>query len=513
MQERIEQEYTAEELSELVWSRLSDMRAGDLRSLADEHGIDISGLKEKADLVDAIALHPGIARILGLDQGIEEETLPPPEEEFTDEPEEPVDEEIWQEAGTEDLRERVDQALKASVDFSHLEQLLSEAATKFNDRSYDVTIETARDSVLKIEEKVKDYVEASWAFAIASTQRILEASKRSSKPGKEANARLKESIDVFRQGTFTRSPELLEQLTSSALKLYSHEMERARDHITSQERVLEETRAMGGDITAASTIMAKASEALDENRWATYLDVIGEVDSLVTKAREARIEELKESMEGVVSAIEEARSIGGDVQEASNLLEDVRQAISGDDFITANDLMDKAERVALEAQKSQMDKVTQMRDNQIERVKQLIAQIKPAIDKARTEGFDGKEALSDLKAATEFVNSGDYVGALLKAKSAYGSVKAFHSQVAAKKLEKTPVKPADQPEPEPKRAEEIPPPESEEVPETEEAEESVAEEGQPAPQAQICVYCGSENVQVNKRGKARCLDCKKRFRI
>lgn len=493
MQESFEGEYGTQEILETVRNSLSRMKVDELRSLAEQHEIDISGLKAKADLVDAIALFPGIARVLGLDGETSEteeagfEFMEEAEEVPPEEPEEPEEK-----FAPIVLSDGVRQALRASIDFSGPEHFLSEAATKFKERSYDAAVQTAKDSVFKIEEKVKDYIEASWAFAIASAQRILETSKKSSKAAKEARKWLNETTDAFKTGSFLRSPETLEKLSAAALNLYSYEMDKARDHVESQVRALEEVRAMGGDITAASTMLKRASTALEDNDRASYLELIEDADALVLKAREARIEEIKEAAESVEAILEEARSIGADVNEAASLLEDVRKAIDSGDFTSAHDLVGRAEQVSLESQKSHMDRVAEMRDRQIEKVKELIAQIKPLIDKARTEGFQPGDALEDLKAAVEHVNADDYVNALIRAKRAYQAVKAFKSQVEAKKLETAPVR-------------------------TEETIEVAGAEPEPEGSVEgsvhTCVHCGSINVDVGSRGRAKCMDCGKKFRV
>ncbi|MEE9237131.1 MAG: hypothetical protein V3U52_05025 [Thermoplasmata archaeon] len=490
MQESFEKEYGLEEISEATRDRLTNMKVGELRSLATEHGIDISGLKVKTDLVNAIALHPEVERILDgkQDESEEEEMEPSSVEEV--EPsllEEEAPKEPDSEAEPEGLNDRVEKALKASVDFSELEHFLSEAATRFSERNYDAALQTAKDSVLKIEEKVKDYVEASWAFAIASTQSILETSTRTSRAAKEAKRNLEEAREAFKSGLFIRSPEVLESLTSAALNLYTREMDIARDLMTSQKEALEEIRAMGGDIIKADAMLAKTLRALEENHRADYLDLREETDSLVRKAKEIRIEELRGSLAAVADIIEEGRSIGADVRGASNLLEDVKQAIDSGDFIAASELADRAEQAALKAQKSHIDKVARMRDQQVEKAKLLIAEIKPAIDRARTAGFQSDKALADLKAAVKHANAGDYVDALAMAKRSYGFVKAFNSQLEARKLDEEAVEPTALQE-EPKKGE------------------------TPSPPAPTCYHCGSSRLKVGKRDKVRCLDCGKKFR-
>lgn len=524
LQEPFEDDH--EEAPASVVERLVDMETDELRAFAEEHGIDISGLEEKPDLVDAISLHPGIARILR-EAGAEGEEAPPAEEEVDETPEEPSEEPAPAEPPAEEpdaaeLRERVEAALRTSVDFSALEQYLSEAATKFSERNFDTVMETARAAALQIEEVVREYAQASWAFALASTERMLEGSPGDAPAAEEAEARLQEARQAFQDGTFVRAPDVLERLSKAALHLHANQMEAARDHVTAQEETLEGIQAMGGDTTRAQAMLRKAKQALDANQRAAYADMIREANRLVGEAREERIRELQEKTEGASTLIEEAASIGADVGRPSSLLEDARQAFDTGDFAVVHDLLRRAEKAALDAQKEQMDRVAAMREQQLQRVKDLIAEVKPAIDRARGEGFKAKEALADLKAAGEHTNAGDYVNALMKAKRAYGAVKAFHSELEARRIEESTVmEPPEEPPASPQEEAELPEPE--EAPEAMEAEEEppVPEEP-PAPQDDprrraptepMCISCGSTDLRIKRSGKAKCQECGRKFRV
>ncbi len=190
--------------------------------------------------------------------------------------------------------------------------------------------------------------------------------------------------------------------------------------------------------------------------------------------------------------IQETSSIGADVSKARGLLDKVKDAVGSDDFVAANDLVSEAEQMVLEIQKSHIDRVSEMQDRQVQKVKELIAHIKPLIDKARAEGFQANEAMQDLKGAAAAVNSGDYVNALLMAKKSYQAVKSFKSKIEAETLETSPIG----------------------LEEAEELAELAAEEAELAsPEESTCAHCGSSNVQVGSKGKARCRDCGKKFRV
>lgn len=490
MQEPYEDEYESAPTEDGVRGSLSAMTVDELRDLADEHGIDISGLKAKPDLVDAITLYPGIATILGMEEPSEAEAPPveeaPPEEVGGMEPEaeaeEPTDTE---ESSSPGLTDQLKQAARTKVDFSVLQDFLTETVSRFKERSYDASLVTARDSISKVQEKMEDYIASCWAFAIVSAQRILEPSASNSRAAKQARARLREAEEAFQSGAFRKAGETLNALTEASRNLYEYEMEKARDRVAAQEKALQNIQAMGGDVSAALTMLRRAAEALNDNDRAHYLDLIDEADRLVDDAREGRIAEIKDAVESVESMIGETEAIGADVGQAHQLLEKVKGAVDSDDFVVASDLVSEAEQVVLEIQKSHIDKVSLMQERQVQKVKELITKVKPLIDRARSEGFQANEALQDLKGAAAAVNAGDYVNALIMAKRSQAAVKSFQRQSAAANIEPAPP----------------------------EGEEGLAPDSGSVVAERACIHCGSENIEIGSKGRARCFDCGKKWKV
>lgn len=516
---------TSQELMQAVRMHLEALDVEELRGLAEAHDIDLSGLEVREDILEAISIHPGIVSILGLENGPSmEEPSPEPEESHLKEeahekhaeepqPEEPEPAKKSKAPEADDgtfagLKDHLKAALRTTVDLSGPSQYLSETVSKFRGKGFDGAILTARDAVHQMEERAKEYVETSWALAIASAQQIWETSKKSSKPGQKVKKVLKEAGDLFKEGNALENTSLLEKLTDATLSLYEKEMRKAREHVASQEKALENIEAMGGDIARARAMVNKAGNALEENHRFEYLSIIEGADELVHQAREIRIEEIREAVDSVEAVIEEARSIGANVEEASDLLTQVREAVEASEFVQAHDLVSQAERVSLEAQKAHMERVADLRDRQLSQAKELIGQIKPLIDRARSEGFQANEAIEDLKAALEYVKTNDYVNALLRAKRAYRAVKSFQSEVEATKLADTLLE-EEEIRPEPPEPE-MPAPEADEpgepIPE-------VVDMEAPAPQGQVaCPRCGSISVEVGPRHKAQCQSCGKKFR-
>ncbi|MEE9173750.1 MAG: hypothetical protein V3U30_02100 [Thermoplasmata archaeon] len=521
---------TSQERVHAVRMHLESLSEEELRELAQDHAIDLTGLEVREDILEVISIQPGIASILELEDGSTmEEPAPEPEGPLKEDeahaeeapPEEPEHhEEVPPEESHEPeardesvagLRDHLKAALRTAIDLSGPSQYLSETVSKFRGKGFDGAILTARDAVHQMEERSKEYVETSWAFAIASAEQIWGTSKKSSKPGQKVKKVLKEASVLFQEGNVMESTALLEKLTDATLSLYEKEMEKAREHVAAQEKALENIEAMGGDIARARAMVNKAGTALEENRRFDYLGVIQGADKLVHQAREIRIEEIREAVDSVEGVIEEARSIGAEVDEASDLLAQVREAVEASEFVQAHDLVNRAERVSLEAQKAHMERVSDLRDRQLSQVKELIGQIKPLIDRARAEGFEAKEAIEDLKAALEHVKSNDYVNALLRAKRAYRAVKSFQSEVEASKLVDSARADEEQALPQPPEAPEVP----EMSPEPVAAAEAMPEEAGEVPAASeqvACPRCGSVSVEVGSRRKAQCQSCGRKFR-
>ncbi len=421
---------------------LARKRIEELRALAKEHGVGISGLDQKKDIVDILARHPGIARDLGLTPSLSSEIpsldeilkdggssslqdkTPAPAPHPTVKRESPG----WETTRFEgpagrSLDDMLQESLATTVDFSRTQSLLGEAGTRFQARNYDAVISLAKDCVMGIDEVTKRYLRGAWAYAISASLKILEDSDAGSDPYRRADEALAETKRSFQGQSYLTDSRVLEKLNRSLTDLYSYEIQKARQHIKSQEAVLDQIQTMGGDTSRAIEVLGKATEALLANDRSRYMEIITKADDLVTQARNTRISEIRAALTSVESVVKEAKGIGADVTEALQLHEQARGSIQNQDFVNANRLIQKTERVALEAQKNQIDRVMELQRRQLEKVKKLIMDTKPLLEKARAKGMDTSKAMDLLRQAVDCANRGDYVGGLLHAKEAADGVR------------------------------------------------------------------------------------------
>ena len=125
--------------------RLSRLRPRQLREIGERHQVSLLGLKNKADLVEALAGAPDAAEIL-----IEVEAAPP----------------------TDHLAALLGR--NSSFDFARVEELLVQARKRFQERRFEAAL-TAAQEASRIAERTTDQLRrASWSYAVLAAQGLLD---------------------------------------------------------------------------------------------------------------------------------------------------------------------------------------------------------------------------------------------------------------------------------------------------------------------------------------------------
>ncbi|MEE9600586.1 MAG: hypothetical protein V3W22_02635, partial [Thermoplasmata archaeon] len=163
--------------------------------------------------------------------------------------------------------EGVSQALGVTVKFSVMERFLSEAVARFKESKYSAAVRLATQSVLKMEEKVRDYVRANWAIAITSANRLFDSRQGESEASQSVRRQLEKAMEAFKDESYMGLPKLLEDLSNATENLYTHEKDRARENLAVRVTALEKVQSMGGDTALARTSLRMAAQALDEDDW------------------------------------------------------------------------------------------------------------------------------------------------------------------------------------------------------------------------------------------------------
>jgi hypothetical protein len=378
-------------------------------------------------------------------------------------------------ATTPVLGGRVRHALTRLVDFGEPRRLQANAARRFKEGRFHDAFRAAKDAISRIEGESRDYVESGMALAIASARRILETSEGTTEWARKVSDHLREVMHAFEAGSFTEAVPLMEKLDSAVSRLYAYEMDRHRNHVAAQGRAIAEIQAMGGETTLPRRKLRRAVLALAQDDRESYLEVVEELDPLVNRAREKRVEEIERAAEEVKGPLK-----GG-----------LEVALGADDFISGHFLLLASHETAF--QEAQEPSTAAFEDHEkVTLLLGVLQQIASVVERAEEQGLDVDPAAGDLAVAQRLAEEGNYAEALVKGRRAYQLLKNLKNQAESEgqSLEYPSLVPKA-----PRTPDETP----------------VGDENEPeaaGDEALIwCLECGSVQVGLDPDGTLRCLRC------
>lgn len=242
--------------------------------------------------------------------------------------------------------------------------------------------------------------------------------------------RKKELIDAL--ATSVSAPRILLDLDNRdrVPPLTPEDASRVRGQLTAARDAIGEASNLGAAVGAAEDAWKAGEQALDEGDLEAAEADAARAAQRATEARERRIREIESSLAGVADHIRLARDVGADVGQATNLLEEARQAFAAEEHPRADDLVKRAERAAMEAQRVQIERAIQLREAQVERTEALIASCEPLLQEAEAYGIRVAEVRTLLRQARDVLAKGDYLEGITFARNAQEAAYRLEVQVS-----------------------------------------------------------------------------------
>src|SRR5439155_605170 len=282
--------------------RLSRLKPRQLREIGERHRVSLHGLKNKADLVEALAGAPDAAGIL-----IEVEAAPP----------------------TDHLAAAL-LGRDSSFDFARVEELLVQARKRFQERRFEAALSAAQEASMIAERTTDQLRRASWSYAVLAAPGLLD-------PCDPAD------------------PEAV-----AARKLLVRE---AEDSVDSVSRHIVLARNVGAETLEAEGLHAAARAAIAAGEHGQAGDLLRRAERLAMKGQQRQIEraiQLRaaqvEKAQAILNACEpvlkEAESYDLSAAEVRTLLRQARDVLTKGDYLAGLTFARNAEEAArhLEAQ-------------------------------------------------------------------------------------------------------------------------------------------------------------------
>ena len=436
---------------------LTEMKLKDLRALAVRHRVDVSKLRKKKEIAEALVTSPAA-------QAVYDEVRPQLEAEAAG-PAHPSMDDV-----EADLL--LYGSKNAEVDFGRAEDLLDQARMRFEERNYERAITAAGEAGQLARTNTDGLQRSAWAYVILSCQKLIEDCGKAGREVDDAVDLLREVKESFRTGALPGHPDLLARLEEVSRNLYSQEIQRARQEIYRVQEAIARVADTGANVGVPEEALNRARDALRENDHLRAIELAGESEAAAHETLRARQREIEGSIPLTAAMVKEARNVGADVTEADRWLEKARVAVTDKDYVLAAELVKRAERAAMQSQHHQIEKAMELRRRQVEKAEAIVEEAQPLVDEAYGFGLDVIEARTLLRQARDVLSKGDYVN---------GTIYAKNAADAAHRLE-------------PKLVEER------------------ARRGIHKPATGVCAGCRSARLTFLDDGSGRCLDCGRTFR-
>lgn len=193
---------------------------------------------------------------------------------------------------------------------------------------------------------------------------------------------------------------------------------RIREQLAATRDSIRDTSNLGANVGAAEEIWRAAMGSMDRGEYSEARGHLERAARLTTEARERRIREIEAALSSIDDHIAQARTVGADVGEAEKLQAQARTAASAREYGEAGDLVRRAERAVMMGQQRQIERAIQIRENQVERARTIIAACEPLLQEAESYGLSVSEVRTLLRQARDVVAKGDYVAGLTFAHNA-----------------------------------------------------------------------------------------------
>ena len=380
--------------------RLSRLKPRQLREIGERHRVSLHGLKNKADLVEALAGAPDAAGIL-----IEVEAGPP----------------------TDHLAAAL-LGRDSSFDFARVEELLVQARKRFQERRFEAALSAAQEAS-RIAERTTDQLRrASWSYAVLAAQGLLDPCDPADPEAVAARKLLERVREALVQGPPV-DEQLLQGLVRASESAHAREAERVREHLAGTRDAIREAANLGASVALAEDAWNRGADFLDRGRLRAARESFQEASQNAEDARLLRIREVEDSVDSVSGHIELARNVGAETLEAEGLHAAARAAIAAGEHGQAGDLLRRAERLAMKGQQRQIERAIQLRAAQVEKAQAILNACEPVLKEAESYDLSAAEVRTLLRQARDVLTKGDYLAGLTFARNAEEAARHLEAQI------------------------------------------------------------------------------------
>lgn len=393
---------------------LSGFTVAELRKMAEKYNIGTTGCKKKDDYLDVLSKRENFQLIMQeVDLQEREEDLERIKDELIDvavDIEETIEEvEALPSMRDDEADKMLIEARNIDVDFNDVEDLLDYARMRYEEENFDKAVDLSREAIVKARRKSEDFMKLALAYQIMSNERLLERMKRSGKDLSEPVSILVRSKEAYKDGHLEEDIDLMNELSVAITALYSEDIRKIKDSLYEVGEFVSEISNLGADVTVARDLLQRGRDAARRSDNMEASRLMGRAKEVALKAKEKRIDEIKEMIPKAHNLIDEAKHLGADVGEAEKMLMQAQIALDNDDYILCAELAGRAQAKTNEVQHYQIQKAMDIRERQIHKAKRRMERLGGLIAEADMYNLTVAKPKRLLYVAKETIREEDFV--------------------------------------------------------------------------------------------------------
>jgi hypothetical protein len=413
---------------ELELSKLTILQ---LRDIARQSGIDISGSIRKKEIIDKILasnISPeNIVKMMAPGKFSHEERKPVEQAKTPAEPEEiekwtvepakkaePVSEQKIME-----VREYIRHVLTNKPSFFQIDSELEAAVAKYLSGDFYGAVRDIRKARERASDLYSHFRIYSNALGIETSEKVLEEAMRRGKMQPEDKKALMEAAMIgFVDGTPAMREETLDKLESEALSSFDRIIGDIGKDIEVRQNRAVELQGIGANVLEAINLLKEAENLKLMLQLDAVQQLLGRVDELMKQAEKNRVEELRFSIPRIRASIEDAKIIGIDVGEPEKDLKKASYHFERGELKDCVESLSKAGVVIDQTVTQRLTNDVALKQGILDRSKAIIQQIAAPMAEVHSYGIDASEGFHYMSNMQIALNRQDAVSTMKFAKRA-----------------------------------------------------------------------------------------------
>ena len=461
-------------IEEAASTIFKSLKVGDLKAFARDFEIQLGEAKKKGELVEiiqhnltkesVIVLFDAVKPVINLEE-IGEELV---------EVEKDLEEVVHKlevsstpdMADIYDIDQKLTDVVKQDMDFTNVASMLDMGRIKFLDRKYVESMTMLMESAKTCQIFFDNYKDITHAFAILSAEKILEECRQAESNDENAADSLIHAKRTFPEGGKKRDEAIL-TLVELANGVHREEIIYLENRLAQVEPLINAMRVQGVDVFNAERYLHRAREAFLIGELANVNNHLEKAQYTAEESKDIWISEIYSDIPRVESIIKQASDLGADTTPAEKHLEQAKMAFENEDYSLCAELKKLAERKAMESQHSQIQKAAQLEREKFGDAEKILATLSSLIREAEAYGIYTQEINISVSSSRNAIINNDYVNALTYAREAESQSKPIWTQIRSQR-------------------------------------DAILSSGQPL---KPCQTCNAAGITVLQSGKAVCVNC------